>query len=418
MIQKLALKGDPEAFTEIINRYAGLVYSVCYRILRDRERARDAAQDTFYRLLQSPTRSLSGWLHKAATRTAIDIVRKDSSRQKREIDYTMTPIKASQWKDISHYIDAVLISMGEESRMFLIQHFLQGKRQEEIAAELEISQATVSRKIKAGIEELKKGLKKKGIVVGSALLGTLLLSGISEAAPLALLNELGKMDMFNKISNPLYPKKVKRVFNFRRAVLTGIAMVIIAILPFSSLKYKETESTGILKTKVTTKCAEAPKINEDKKSLTCGNIERVSGNKEDGSYYVPCTTSVCSLTRIVDPITGDIATRSRTILTITSNVARPKGETPTFIPDKILAKSSPLKTIRDSSKGEEEIEIVCWGNGPPSRIIRVDTLRSSDGSVYVDSSGHTETEIYKLYKKEQDKLTNELTKSRGHYIIK
>ncbi|MFA5033138.1 MAG: sigma-70 family RNA polymerase sigma factor [bacterium] len=389
LIQKLALKGDPEAFTEIINRYAGLVYSVCYRILRDRERARDAAQDTFYRLLQSPdniTRSLSGWLHKAATRTAIDIIRKDSSRQKREIDYTMTPTKASQWKDISHYIDEVLISMGEESRMFLIQHFLQGKRQEIIATELEISQATVSRKIKAGIEDLRKGLKKKGIIIGNALLGTLLISGISEAAPLELLKELGKMDMFNNASNltthPVYPEKVKQVFNFRRVFLTGIAIVIIAILPFSYLKYTETEFTGTLKTNVNTKCAEAPKINEDGESLTCGNTKKVSENKE-ADYGIPCTTYTCNITRTIDPITGDIATRSCTTFTITSTAGRPKGETPTAVPELSsyngFVKASTLKTIRDSS--------------------RIDTLRDSNGGVYLDSSRHRETyrkEIYKL----------------------
>lgn len=263
LIQKLTLQENTEVFTEITNRYAGFVYSVCYRILEDHERAEDAAQDTFFQLLRKPesiTYSLSGWLHKVATRTAIDVIRKDSSRQRRENDYaSMNTNKASKWEDISPYIDKALAGLDEESKEVLIQHFLQGKRQEIIAIELGISQATVSRKIKTGLEKLKKQLKKKGIIISAVLLGTLLKSGLSEAAPLGFLSELGKMAMFNKVSElPVIGKStsysvqnIKRVFNFKSISTTSIIIVGIVIWLFLCLKGKDTNSEVAL---TTTEC--------------------------------------------------------------------------------------------------------------------------------------------------------------------
>ena len=79
--------GDEAAFTEIVDRYAGLVFCVCNRVLGDRGRAEDVAQETFFRLVKCPDRvshSLGGWLHRAATRLAVDTLRSERARHRRE----------------------------------------------------------------------------------------------------------------------------------------------------------------------------------------------------------------------------------------------------------------------------------------------------------------------------------------------
>lgn len=91
--------GDEDAFTEIVNRYAGLVFSICNRVLGDRARAEDVAQETFFRLLSNRTsvsQSLGGWLHRAATRLAVDALRSETARRRREAvvaaeAYDLTP---------------------------------------------------------------------------------------------------------------------------------------------------------------------------------------------------------------------------------------------------------------------------------------------------------------------------------------
>jgi DNA-directed RNA polymerase specialized sigma24 family protein len=41
LLQRFAKTGDPEVFSEIVRRHAGLVYGACLRILADKDRAAD-----------------------------------------------------------------------------------------------------------------------------------------------------------------------------------------------------------------------------------------------------------------------------------------------------------------------------------------------------------------------------------------
>ncbi|MDB5171425.1 MAG: hypothetical protein JWN51_198, partial [Phycisphaerales bacterium] len=69
LLRRFTEKGDQAAFSEIVGRYAGMVFAVCRRILNDRARAEEVSQETFYRLMtrpQSVSQSLGGWLHRAA----------------------------------------------------------------------------------------------------------------------------------------------------------------------------------------------------------------------------------------------------------------------------------------------------------------------------------------------------------------
>ena len=90
LLQRVARTGDAEAFSEIVGRYAGMVYSAAIRVLADADRAADATQDTFFDLMQHAseiTGSVGGWLHRVATRKAIDRIRRDSARRSREAQY-------------------------------------------------------------------------------------------------------------------------------------------------------------------------------------------------------------------------------------------------------------------------------------------------------------------------------------------
>jgi len=51
------LANDQQAMLDLVNRYRGRVYGLCYRMLGHRQDAEDAAQETFSRAL----RNLSSW---------------------------------------------------------------------------------------------------------------------------------------------------------------------------------------------------------------------------------------------------------------------------------------------------------------------------------------------------------------------
>ena len=190
-------RSESEVFAEIVQQHAGMVYGTCLRILRDEDKAADAVQETFFQLVKNAeqiTGSVAGWLHKVATNRAIDRIRKDSVRKQREQQYSVErPHPVEQWNELSGYIDEEMADLDEETRIVLIRHFLEGGTTRAIGRELGLSQATVSRRIQSGIETLRKGLGKRGLLVGVPLLAVLLGENAVQAAPAFVMTELGKM---------------------------------------------------------------------------------------------------------------------------------------------------------------------------------------------------------------------------------
>ncbi|MGB2809237.1 MAG: sigma-70 family RNA polymerase sigma factor [Sedimentisphaerales bacterium] len=197
LLHRFAKTGDAEAFSEVVQRHAGLVYGACLRILADRDRAADAVQETFFQLLQNAgniTGSVPAWLHRVATRRAFDVVRRDSSIRRRETEYAANKGReVRKWQDISGYVDEGLSELDEQTQAILIEHFFEGRSMSDIAAGKGISQPTVSRRIESGVAKLRERLRKRGIIVAVATLGGLLGENVVEAAPAIILKELGKM---------------------------------------------------------------------------------------------------------------------------------------------------------------------------------------------------------------------------------
>lgn len=77
----LARSGDHGAFAWLIDTYKHMVHTACYRILRHREEAEEATQDSFVKAYQNlgsyqGGSKFSTWLFSIAYRTAISQLRK------------------------------------------------------------------------------------------------------------------------------------------------------------------------------------------------------------------------------------------------------------------------------------------------------------------------------------------------------
>jgi RNA polymerase sigma-70 factor (ECF subfamily) len=77
----LAQKGDPQAFSELVEAYQKPVYNLCYRMLGTAEDAEDASQETFLRAYKSmkrydSNRPFSTWLLSIAAHYCIDQIRR------------------------------------------------------------------------------------------------------------------------------------------------------------------------------------------------------------------------------------------------------------------------------------------------------------------------------------------------------
>lgn len=79
---RAAQAGDLKSFQQLHTQFVGRAYSVCLRLLVDVQKAEDACQETFIKVWQQLPHfrgdsAFATWLHRIATRTAIDLWRKD-----------------------------------------------------------------------------------------------------------------------------------------------------------------------------------------------------------------------------------------------------------------------------------------------------------------------------------------------------
>ena len=212
LLARFTETGDPEVFAEVVRRYAGMTYSAAYRVLQDAGRAQDVSQETFYRLMRQPrlvSHSLAGWLHRTATHLALDEKRSELARRKREKAYFIArgadeAIVATEprWDEVSPFMDEAINALPEPSRTMVVRHFLQGTPQAELAVEMNTSAATVSRRIKTGVEMLQKQFQQRGIYLGLATLTVFCATRASDAAmmpPAGFLVELGKMKLLGYV---------------------------------------------------------------------------------------------------------------------------------------------------------------------------------------------------------------------------
>jgi len=76
-----SIKGNNEAFSELVSRYKRLIYSVAYRFTKDNDEVNDLAQEAFIKIYRSLSKydsqyKFSTWSVKVTTNICLDHVRR------------------------------------------------------------------------------------------------------------------------------------------------------------------------------------------------------------------------------------------------------------------------------------------------------------------------------------------------------
>ena len=203
LVEQWMERHDAEAFHEIVHRHSAMVYATCRRVLGNAADAEDVAQDCFLKLAQahSPIRtSLAGWLHTLATHRSINRIRTDTRRREREIRYVTeengdSPVShtVDVWDEVGPFVDEAIAALPEKLRYPVIAYFLENRTHGAIARTLDLSQSAVTRRIQKGIEQVRKSLRRRGVLVGASALAAMLTANAVEAAPATLASALGKI---------------------------------------------------------------------------------------------------------------------------------------------------------------------------------------------------------------------------------
>lgn len=119
---KEILAGNTQAYTILVNRYKDMVFTLAYRMLRNREEAEEVAQDAFikaYRKLDKfkGDAKFSTWLYKVVYNTCLDKIKKLKK------DIGVLPIEAVTERQLKT-VDDALDKMEKEERTLAIEKCL------------------------------------------------------------------------------------------------------------------------------------------------------------------------------------------------------------------------------------------------------------------------------------------------------
>jgi RNA polymerase sigma-70 factor (ECF subfamily) len=111
-----ARTGEDAAYRELVRRYERPVFSLVFRMVRNRELAEDLSQETFIKVLNAldsyrPEFKFSSWVFKIANNAAIDHLRR------RELD-TLS-IEGSPHAETPQMIEATALQLGERGETAL-----------------------------------------------------------------------------------------------------------------------------------------------------------------------------------------------------------------------------------------------------------------------------------------------------------
>ncbi|MFK8022497.1 MAG: sigma-70 family RNA polymerase sigma factor [Ilumatobacter sp.] len=171
---------DQEALAEAYRRHAGAVFGLAKRLLADHARAEEIVQEVFVRLWNEPDRfdpdrgSLRSFLLSNAHGRAVDVIRSDVARRRREEREASQTAEAGY--DVAHEVwDLAMASHVREAlgaltggeRTAIELAYFGGLTYREVAARLGEAEGTVKSRIRSGLKKLKIELAKTGLMVGS-----------------------------------------------------------------------------------------------------------------------------------------------------------------------------------------------------------------------------------------------------------
>ncbi|KPJ74753.1 MAG: hypothetical protein AMS19_14970 [Gemmatimonas sp. SG8_23] len=178
----MAASGREPAFRELLQRYERPVFSLIYRMVRDRTLAEDLAQEAFIRAFNAigtykTSYKFSNWILKIANNHTIDHLRKrkldtvsiDGSphaRTSEEVERSRvviesrdeTPEEFVEHRELGSQIEAAIGELRDEYRTVIVLRHVEGYAYDEIAEVMDLPLGTVKTYLHRARGELRKSL--------------------------------------------------------------------------------------------------------------------------------------------------------------------------------------------------------------------------------------------------------------------
>jgi len=177
-----ARRGSEAAYRELLSRYERPVFSLIFRMVRDRETAEDLSQETFVKVLNnldrySPEFKFSSWLFKIANNLTIDHLRRrrvdtisiegapdavTSESAKATsiavVSDSESPLEELESRELGAAIEHAIGQLRPEYRACIMLRHVEDKSYEEIAEIVKLPLGTVKTYIHRARHELRTAL--------------------------------------------------------------------------------------------------------------------------------------------------------------------------------------------------------------------------------------------------------------------
>jgi RNA polymerase sigma factor (sigma-70 family) len=264
LLQRFSDQRDEAAFHTLLRRHGPMVLDVCRGLLGSEADAEDVFQATFLTLTRKAasirnTASVGSWLHGVACRTALKTRAQSAARRKNE---ARVPARQTSepdgltWREVRRMLHEELAALPERYRVPLAVCYLEGKTQDEAAAQLGLAKSTLKERLERGRSLLRARLVRRGLgpaavlaatawpsVTASACLPSTLVSSTAKAASLFAAGQTAAAGVISPTAAALTDGVLKTMLLNKLQIATAVLLVVAVLGGAAGLIY-QTQATG------------------------------------------------------------------------------------------------------------------------------------------------------------------------------
>ncbi|MCX6956255.1 MAG: sigma-70 family RNA polymerase sigma factor [Verrucomicrobia bacterium] len=198
LLRRYVSERSESAFTELVERKAGLVYSAALRqVGGDTLLAQDVSQGVFIDLARKAGQltertELTSWLYTSTRFAALNALREQHRRQLREQEahtmeeITRPAVTEADWEKVRPLLDAAICDLPDSDRSAVLMRYFESQPFAVMGEKLGIGESSARMRAERALDKLRGLLAQKGITSTAAVLALVLSTKAVAAPPVGL----------------------------------------------------------------------------------------------------------------------------------------------------------------------------------------------------------------------------------------
>ena len=171
MLVAACLRGDLDAFDELVERYQGPLFNAALRITGSVDDAMDATQNAFVRAFEkldtfNPRYRFFSWIYRIVINQSINLVdrRRGEALQDLEPQHPgADPEDDYRDREVARALERGLMELNAEHRAVIVLKHIEGLSYQNIAEVLQIPEKTVKSRLFSARQRLRLILRERGV---------------------------------------------------------------------------------------------------------------------------------------------------------------------------------------------------------------------------------------------------------------